>query len=54
MIAPVKIWIHPTSSTEATFGLTFKLIRVLVKLPLEKYLKVNEENAIDFLNSDSD
>jgi len=54
MIAPVKIWIHPTSSTEATFGLTFKLIKVLVKLPLEKYLKVNEENDIDFLNSDSD
>ncbi len=37
MIAPVKIWIHPNNTNEATYGLTFKLIKVLVKLPLEKH-----------------
>ncbi len=55
MIAPVKIWIHPNSANEAAYGLTFKLIKVLVKLPIEKTLKQNsEENEVDFLMSDSD
>ena len=55
MIAPVKIWIHPTNATEVQNGLTFKLIKVLVKLPLERSLKLNsEEHEIDFLDSDSD
>ena len=55
MIAPVKIWIHPTNATEAQYGLTFKLIKVLVKMPLERFLKSSSpENEIDFLNSDSD
>ena len=55
MIAPVKIWIHPSNANEAVYGLTFKLIKVLVKLPLERVLKDHsDENEIDFLNSDSD
>ena len=55
IIAPVKFWIHPTNANEAQYGLTFKLIKVLVKLPLERNLKVNsEERDIDFLDSDSD
>ena len=43
MIAPVKIWIHPTNATEAQYGLTVKLLKMLVKLPLERALKVNSE-----------
>ncbi len=35
MIAPVNMWIHPTNATEAQYGLTFKLVKVLVKLHLE-------------------
>ena len=55
MIAPVKIWIHQNNATEATYGLTFKLIKVMVKLQLEKALKQhNEDNELDFLMSDSD
>ena len=54
MIAPVKIWLHPTTSSEASYGLSFKLIKVLVKLPLNRSLKQTEEHEIDFLNSDSD
>ena len=55
MIAPVQIWIHQSNADEATYGLTFKLIKVLVKMPLERLLKASSpENEIDFLDSDSD
>ena len=54
MIAPVKLWIHQTSTNEATYGLTFKLIKVLVKIPLNRALKNHDECMVDFLNSDSD
>ena len=55
IIVPVKIWIHQTNATEAQYGLTFKLIKVLVKMPLERFLKSSSpENEIDFLDSDSD
>ena len=55
MIAPVKIWIHQTNATEVQYGLTFKLIKVLVKMPLERLLKGRSQGIeIDFLDSDSD
>ena len=54
IIAPVKIWIHQNNANEATYGLTFKLIKVLIKLPLGEYLKHIEEHDMDFLNSDRD
>ncbi len=55
MATPFTIWIHPTNANEALYGLTFKLVKVLVKMPLAKSLKVNSEaNEIDFLDSDSD
>jgi hypothetical protein len=54
MIAPVKLWIHQNSPTEATYGLTFKLIKVLVKLPLTRALKNQDDCLADFLDSDSD
>ena len=54
MIAPVKLWIHQNITTEATYGLTFKLIKVLVKLPLTRALKNQDDCLADFLDSDSD
>ncbi len=54
MIAPVKLWIHQVSPTEANYGLTFKLIKVLVKIPLTRALKNQDDCLADFLDSDSD
>ena len=54
MIAPVKIWIHQSNANEATYGLTFKLIKVLVKIPLNRSLRNHDESMVDFLDSDSD
>ena len=42
------------SITESIYGLTFKLIKVLVKMPLNRALKGTDESMIDFLDSDSD
>ena len=36
MIVPVKLWIHQVNPTEYSYGLTFKLIKVLVNSPLPK------------------
>ena len=54
MIAPVKLWIHQVSPTEYSYGLAFKLIKVLVKLPLTRALKNQDDCLADFLDSDSD
>ena len=54
MIVPVKLWIHQVSATEYSYGLTFKLIKVLVKLPLTRSLKHQDDCLADFLDSDSD
>ena len=54
MIAPVKLWIHQSSATEATYVLTFKLIKVLVKIPLTRALKNQDDCLADLLDSDSD
>ena len=54
MIAPVKLWIHQNNTTEATYGLTFKLIKVLVKLPLSRGLRNQDDSMLEFLDSDSD
>ena len=54
MIAPVKLWIHQSSATEATYGLTFKLIKVLVNIPLTQALKNHDDCMVDVLDSDSD
>ena len=54
MIAPIKLWVHQNSTTEFTYGLTFKLIKVLVKMPLNRNVKNNDESMVDFLDSDSD
>ncbi len=55
MTAPFEIWTHPNSANGATHGLTFKLIKVSVRLPLERSLKqTTEENTIYFVNRDID
>ena len=54
MIAPVKIWIHQSNANEATYGLTFKLIKVMVKIPLNRSFRNHDESMVDFLDSDSD
>ena len=54
MIAPVKLWIHQNNTTEATYGLTFKLIKVHVKLPLSRSIRNQDDSMVEFLDSDSD
>ena len=54
MIARFNMWIHPTNANEALYGLTFKLIKVLVKIPLNRSLRNHDESMVDFLDSDSD
>ena len=54
MSVPVKLWIHQVSATEYSYGLTFKLIKVLVKLPLTRTFKNQDDCLADFLDSDSD
>ena len=54
MVAPVKLWVHQNNTTEATYGLTFKLIKVLVKLPLARSLKNPDDSLVDFLDDDLD
>ena len=54
-IAPIKLWTHQGNANEALYGLTFKVIKVLVKLPLGRSLKNQEEKQmVYFLDSDSD
>ena len=54
-IAPIKICIHQSNANEATYGLTFKLIKVLFKPPLGNQLNItDEESAVNFIDSDSD
>ncbi len=55
MIAPVKIRMHPTNANEVLHGLIFEVIKVLVKLPLERFSKANsDEHETYFLDSASD
>jgi hypothetical protein len=54
MVAPVKLWIHQEKPNEATDGLTFLVIKMLVKLHVGKTPKEQkEEQMVDFLSSDS-
>ena len=54
MIVPVKLWIHQVSATEYSYGLAFKLIKALVRLPLTRAVKNQDDCLADFLDSDSD
>ncbi len=48
-------WMHQGKTNEAAYGVTFKIIKVLVKLPLGRSLRnQEEEQMVDFLDSDSD
>ncbi len=51
MIAPVKVWIHQSAPNEAVYGLSFKVIKVMVKLPLERSLKQRaEDDDLEFMS----
>jgi hypothetical protein len=52
VIMPVKLWIHQTNTNQFSYGLTFKLIKVMIKKSTEQINKIVDD--IDFLNSDSD
>jgi hypothetical protein len=52
VIMPVKLWIHQTNTNLFSYGMTFKLIKVMIKQPLEQLNKFVDD--IDFLDSDSD
>ena len=54
MIAPAELWVHQNNTTYATYGLTFKIIKVLAKMPLTRGLKNQNDSMVDFLHSDSD
>ncbi len=50
MIVPCKLWIHPVNASESYYGVMFKLIKVLVKLPVGRALKDAMDDNLDFLN----
>ncbi len=54
MIAPVNLWIHQNNTIVVTYGLTFNLIKVLVKISLTRALTNHDESMVDFLDSDRD
>ena len=55
VIAPIKLWVHQINATEANYGITFKLIKALVKVPPERSVKqIYDEHDVEFLNSDSE
>jgi hypothetical protein len=49
VIVPAKLWIHPANSHEFNYGITFKLVKVLVKMPLSEGLKDVMKNGCDFI-----
>ena len=59
IIAPSKLWYHPSTVADPMFGITFKLVKVLVEMPplkmgMDKFLK-DETAFIDSEDeSDSD
>ena len=53
VIMPSKLWIIPPSGGDASFGVSFKLVKVLVELPAEKV--ISQESIIDgFIDSDKE
>ena len=50
IIVPSKLWIHPPANTDVTYGISFKLLKVLVDVVPEKSLVSNDTTG--FLESD--
>jgi len=49
VIAPVKLWVHQINATEAKYGVAFKLIKVLVKLPPERSIRqIYDDRDVNF------
>ena len=53
IIAPVKLWIHPATNTDCMYGITFKLVKVLIVLQISKSLQKQKlENGAEFIEDD--
>ena len=53
VIMPSKLWIIPPSGGDAAYGISFKLVKVLVELPPEKV--ITTESILDgFVDSDKE
>ena len=53
IIMPSKLWIIPPSGGDAMYGVSFKLVKVLVELPPAKVIQV--ESILDgFIDSDDE
>ena len=50
IIVPSKLWIHPPANTDVTYGISFKLIKVMVDVQPEKSFVSNDTTG--FLESD--
>ena len=54
-VAPSKLWYHSGSNQDASYGIVFKCVRLLVKLPERNAVPMQlEEVAAQFLESDEE
>ncbi len=53
MITPVELWMHPITATEPSYGIAFKLIKVLVEnQPGRINLSTNLKDTSNFISDD--
>lgn len=55
IIAPVKLWMHPPTAVDCMYGVAFKLIKVLVELPVSRLVGESKNNPdFDFLEDEAE
>jgi hypothetical protein len=53
MVSPVKLWMHPLTATEPSYGIAFKLVKVLVENQPERIsLSTNLKETANFISDD--
>jgi len=53
MISPVKLWMHPITAIEPSYGIAFKLVKVLVESQPERIsLSTNLKDTANFISDD--
>ena len=53
MVSPVKLWMHPLTATEPSYGIAFKLVKVLVENQSERIsLSTNLKDTANFISDD--
>ncbi len=53
MISHVKLWMHPITAAEPSYGIAFKLIKVLVENQPERVsLATTVKDTADFISDD--